>query len=100
MKENYPETLNGVRKLFGRNLRRIRMEKNLFQKEIAEIFGVKTPHIYALERGVFGPSLRNLCVLANLMEVGVDEFLKPCAEPKIRDISVRKNRIKRMKRNL
>lgn len=88
----YPETLEGVRKLIGKNLRRIRLEKNLFQKELAYDFKVSATNIAAMEKGVYCPSIRRLCVLSNILGVAPSEFFKDCKEIKFRDYTVRNKR--------
>jgi len=76
MKEKYPDTLNEVRLLFGDNLRRIRISRKMLQREVATLFGVHTTNIHAMEKGAYTPSLRNLCVLANILDTKIEDFFK------------------------
>ena len=40
-----------LRKVFGRNLRRFRLEKRLSQEAVAERMGVDRAHVSSMERG-------------------------------------------------
>lgn len=88
----YPDTLKEVRSLFGRNLRRIRLDRNLFQKEVAQMVGVNTTYIHGMEKGLYCPSLRNLCVFANTLRVSTEDFFRVCSKIKHRDMTARINR--------
>lgn len=87
----YPETLKTIQETVGKNIRRLRMKRDLYQKELGEIFGVSSTTIYAIEKGIWCPCVRNLLVLANLLQVDINEFFKPCE--KMSRYTVRKKRI-------
>lgn len=66
-----------MRKLVGRNLRRVRLEKGLTQEEFAEKSGFSQQYLSGLERGQRNPTVVTVYELAMALGVGHLELLKP-----------------------
>ncbi len=60
---------------FGQRLRQIRKERNLTQKQLAELIGVKNSVISFYEVGERTPSLEALVKLARVLHVSTDALL-------------------------
>ena len=58
-----------IKKVFGGNLRRIRLEKGLTQESLEAISGFDRSYIGGLERGVRNPSLTAIAALADALGV-------------------------------
>jgi transcriptional regulator with XRE-family HTH domain len=58
-----------VKKLFGANLRRVRLEKGLTQETLEGLSGFDRSYIGGLERGVRNPSLTAIANLADALGV-------------------------------
>ncbi len=58
-----------IKKVFGANLRRIRLEKGLTQEALEGLSGFDRSYIGGLERGVRNPSLTAIAVLADARDV-------------------------------
>ena len=73
------------KKLFGLRIRELRKEKNLTQEQLAELVWLDTQHFCKMENGNHFPSLKNLLILAEVLEVNVyDLFVyDACEEEKI-----------------
>jgi transcriptional regulator with XRE-family HTH domain len=69
--------MTGVKKRFGKHLRKIRRAKDLTQEQLAEAVGITPEFLSNLERGVNGPSFDTLQKLADVLEVDVSEFFTP-----------------------
>jgi len=67
--KNMPEKL-------GRNLKRIRSDKNMSQGDIARALGVDRGYISNIENGKRNPTLATIQKLANALGVSADELLK------------------------
>lgn len=67
--KNMPEKL-------GRNLKRIRTEKNMSQGDVARALGVDRGYISNIENGKRNPTLATITKLAEALKVSVDELLK------------------------
>lgn len=64
-----------VEKSFGMRLRLLRMDRNMQQKDVAEMLGI-TPAAYGTyERGEREPNLTTLCKIADLFDVSIDYLL-------------------------
>lgn len=63
-------------KAFASNIRSERESKNLTQKAVAEMLGVKTQSYQAYESGVSLPSAVNLLKLAHIFELSLDELFE------------------------
>ena len=66
-----------MRKLVGRNVRRIRQRKGLTQEQFAEVSGFSQQYISGLERGRRNPTVVTLYELATALGVAHMELLKP-----------------------
>lgn len=60
----------------GKELKRLRKEKNLLQEDVAKQLQIKRQTYSHYETGRVQPSVRNLCLLASLYEVPIQELLK------------------------
>ncbi len=65
-----------MRKLVGRNLKRIRQEKRLTQEEFADRSGFSQQYLSGLERGQRNPTIVTLYELASALGVGVIDLVK------------------------
>lgn len=61
---------------FGKNLRKIRLSKNLSQSDVAKVFGVHRSYISGLERGIRNPSLVTVQKVAKALGVSADKLIK------------------------
>ena len=66
-----------MRKLVGRNVRRIRLKKGLTQEEFAEISGYSQQYISGLEQGRRNPTVITVHELASALEVSHLDLLRP-----------------------
>ncbi len=66
-----------MRKLVGRNVRRIRQRKGLTQEQFAEVSGFSQQYISSLERGGRNPTVVTLYELATALGVSHMELVKP-----------------------
>lgn len=64
-----------VKKVFGRQLRRLREQRNLTQEGLADKAGMHFTYIGQIERGLRNPSLVNLQKLAKALRVNAGELL-------------------------
>lgn len=69
-----------MRRLVGRNVRRIRKAKGLTQEVLAELSGVSQQYVSELERGRRNPSVITLYVLAQAMGVSHVDLVQPDGE--------------------
>ncbi len=69
-KQNLPSEKN-----FGRNLRRIRLEKGLTYESFAEMVDVSTRLVYDYEDGFKTPRLETICRIAVALGVSLDDLL-------------------------
>jgi transcriptional regulator with XRE-family HTH domain len=60
----------------GKNLKRIRTEKDISQGDIARSLGVSRGFVSNLENGKTNPTLATITRLANAIGVSTDELLK------------------------
>lgn len=60
----------------GRNLKRIRTEKNMSQGDIARALGVDRGYISNIENGKRNPTLATIAKIAQVLKVSADELLK------------------------
>ena len=63
-------------KKLGKNLKRIRTQKNIAQTEIANILGVDRSFVSNIENGKNNPTLSTITSLAKALKVSVDELFK------------------------
>ncbi|OHB38816.1 MAG: transcriptional regulator [Phenylobacterium sp. RIFCSPHIGHO2_01_FULL_70_10] len=66
-----------MRRLVGRNVRRIRLQRDLTQEELAERSGFTQQYISDLERGRRNPTIVSLYELAQALGVSHVELVKP-----------------------
>jgi transcriptional regulator with XRE-family HTH domain len=64
-----------IRRVFGQNLRRFRLEKGLSQEAIAERMGVDRAHISSMERGQQNVTLLTIWQAAQAVGRKAAEFL-------------------------
>lgn len=60
---------------FGEKLYRLRIERGIYQKQLAAYLHVSVGTISNYENGVHSPDLKTLCKLANYFHVSVDYML-------------------------
>lgn len=60
----------------GKRIRKFRMEKNLSQEKLAEMINTTNNHISRIEIGQRVPSVETLILIANALNVSVDDLLK------------------------
>ncbi|MBI2263743.1 MAG: helix-turn-helix transcriptional regulator [Armatimonadetes bacterium] len=63
-----------IKKLLGRKIRKIRLERKLSQAELAERLSVSSEHMSRIESGVSGPSLALLEEMSRVLSVRVSDF--------------------------
>jgi predicted transcriptional regulator len=68
-----------MRKLVGRNVKRIRQEKDLTQEQLAELSGFSQQYISGLEQGRRNPTVVTLYELATALGVS---HMESCAPPR------------------
>ena len=66
-----------MRKLVGRNVRRIRLRKGLTQERFAELSGFSQQYISGLEQGRRNPTVVTLYELATALGVSHMELVRP-----------------------
>jgi transcriptional regulator with XRE-family HTH domain len=69
-----------MRKLVGRNVKRIRQEKGLTQEQLAELSGFSQQYISGLEQGRRNPTIVSIYELATALGVGHMELVRSVAE--------------------
>jgi transcriptional regulator with XRE-family HTH domain len=69
-----------MRRLVGRNVKRIRQEKGLTQEQLAELSGFSQQYISGLEQGRRNPTVVSLYELATALGVGHMELVSPDGE--------------------
>ena len=63
-----------IKKVFGENLRRIRMEKNISQENLAFLSGMDRTYVIGIERGKRNVSLVNINKIALALNVEIKEL--------------------------
>lgn len=66
--------MNELSSPFGRNLRRLRTERNLSQKDVADAVGVQQAMISNIENGDRRPSFATATAIAACLSVTLDEM--------------------------
>ena len=69
-----------MRKLVGRNVKRIRQQKGLTQEQLAELSGFSQQYISSLEQGRRNPTIVTLYELATSLGVGHVDLVQPDEE--------------------
>lgn len=70
-----------MRRLVGRNFKRIRLEKGLTQESLAEISGFTQQYLSDLERGLRNPTVVTIFELAQALGVEHVALVAPDQEP-------------------
>ena len=65
-----------IKKVFGRNLRRLRRDKGLTQETLEALTGFDRSYLGGIERGVRNPSLTAIGVLADSLGVDPASFFE------------------------
>ena len=65
-----------MRKLVGRNVKRIRQEKGLTQEQLAELSGFRQQYISGLEQGRRNPTVVSLYELATALGISHMELVR------------------------
>ncbi|MGX7927763.1 helix-turn-helix domain-containing protein [Tsuneonella sp. HG094] len=68
-----------ARKVFGTNVRRLRLEKGLSQEEFGFAAGIDRTYVSGVERGIRNPSLLLADKFANALGVELSELLRQAA---------------------
>jgi transcriptional regulator with XRE-family HTH domain len=66
-----------MRKLVGRNIKRIRQEKGLTQEQLAEVSGFSQQYISGLEQGRRNPTIVSIYELATALGISHMELVRP-----------------------
>ncbi len=61
--------------LLGRKIQRLRSERRISQMEFAEMIATSSTFVSRLERGLKGPSLETLILIADALDVSLDVLL-------------------------
>lgn len=61
--------------IFAKNLKELRLQKNLTQKELAKELGTTQRRVSYLEMGRSEPDVQTLCLIADFFDVTTDELL-------------------------
>ncbi|MGF6227828.1 transcriptional regulator with XRE-family HTH domain [Inquilinus ginsengisoli] len=69
-----------MRRLVGRNVRRVRLEKGLTQEQFADVSGFSQQYLSSLERGRRNPTVVTLYELAQALGVSHIELVTPDEE--------------------
>jgi transcriptional regulator with XRE-family HTH domain len=69
-----------MRKLVGRNVKRIRQDRCLTQEELAECSGFSQQYISGLEQGRRNPTIVSIYELATALGVSHMELVRPTEE--------------------
>lgn len=72
----------GIAKVFGENLRKLRLAKGLTQAELADAIDVKAPTVTTWEIGTRWPGLDNISALAKILEIEEFELFQTEDSPK------------------
>ena len=71
-----PRAEHRPRRIFGKRLRELRMERGVSQEKLAEMADLHRNHVGVLERGGQFASLDTICKLAHALKVKPAELLK------------------------
>jgi transcriptional regulator with XRE-family HTH domain len=69
-----------MRKLVGRNVRRIRLERGLSQERLSELSGFTQQYLSDLERGLRNPTVVTLYELAQALDSTPTELISPASD--------------------
>lgn len=68
--------MGNLSKKLGKNIKNIRLSKNMSQGDICRVTGMDRAYISRVENGQKNPTLLNLEKIANALDVHVDELIK------------------------
>ncbi|MDF2590158.1 MAG: putative BamHI control element [Herbinix sp.] len=68
--------MNSLREIFSKNIKRLRVEKNISQEELAFLCGLHRTYISDIERATRNVSIDNIEKIADALNVPVVELLK------------------------
>lgn len=68
--------MSNLRIKFGKNLRRIRRQKDFTQEQLAEATEISVEFLSNIERGINAPSFETLEKLSKVLGVPVKEFFE------------------------
>lgn len=63
-----------LKKKIGQNIQKYRKLQNFTQEKLAEIIGIDTTSISAIERGKYFPSAENLVKLSNALNLNISDL--------------------------
>ncbi len=66
-----------MRKLVGRNVRKVRLKKGLTQEQFADLSGFSQQYVSDLERGLRNPTVVTVYELARALGVSHIELVRP-----------------------
>ena len=67
--------------IIGKRIKKFRMERNLSQEKLAEMINTTNNHISRIEIGQRIPGIETLILIANALNVSVDDLLEDSLEP-------------------
>ena len=67
---------HNARKIFARNLKKVRTKADLSQEELADLAGLHRTYVGSVERGERNISIDNMERLANALTVDIKDLLK------------------------
>jgi transcriptional regulator with XRE-family HTH domain len=70
-----PENTSKSRRIFAKNLRRLRLQRNLSQENLADLANLHRTYVGSVERGERNISIDNIERLANALECSIAELL-------------------------
>lgn len=79
-----------MRRLVGRNVRRVRLEKGLTQEQFADVSGFSQQYLSSLERGRRNPTVVTLYELAQALGVSHIDLVVPDDEAQAESKKVRR----------
>ncbi|GAB3935926.1 helix-turn-helix domain-containing protein [Mucilaginibacter myungsuensis] len=65
-----------VVKVFGRNLRKIRLQRKLSMEKLADMAGMELSQIYRIESGRINAKLTTIAALGKALDVDPNELLR------------------------
>jgi transcriptional regulator with XRE-family HTH domain len=70
-------------KIFGENLKRLRVEKGISQEDMAKKIKIHANHLSRYERGLSAPSIEVVEKMAKLLDVSIDELVSGSVNERI-----------------
>ena len=67
--------MKNILREFGNHLKILRKEKKLTQKQFSDKCNLHINYIGMIERGERNPSLKNLAVIANALDISLSELM-------------------------